>query len=272
MHYYCTYLDINYFIRALALYESLCTHDTDNFVLWILCMDEDAYTVLKSLKLPGIETISIDNLEKHDPQLLKAKLNRTNIEYYFTCTPSLPLYILKNYPDIDLITYIDADMYFFSNPAPYFDEIDKHSIAIVEHRFPYDQKHFKIYGTYNVGILSFRNDVNGTSCLKWWREKCLEWCYDCCEEERYADQKYLDKWPSKFQNLIVIKNIGINAAPWNIKNYCITMKGSTILVDDDPLILYHFHGLKQINRFIYYPFLDNYDMKLTKIIKQKIYV
>lgn len=42
---------------------------------------------------------------------------------------------MQNHPEIAFITYLDADLMFYSHVQPLFDEIGDASIAIIEHRF-----------------------------------------------------------------------------------------------------------------------------------------
>jgi len=168
VYYFCTYFDSNYLIKGLALYRSLIRHARP-FRLWVLCFDDLAYETLQRLDLPEIVPISLRDFEEGDKELLQAKGNRSRIEYYFTCTPSLPLYILSNHPEVDVITYLDADLFFFLNPSPIYKELDDGSVLIVGHRFPPHLRHAEVYGIYNVGLLSFRRDDVGLQCLHWWR-------------------------------------------------------------------------------------------------------
>ena len=135
MFHFCTYFDQHYLARALALHHSLKS-TCPSFRLWALCMDRESHEILSQLRLPDIEPIALENFERGDEALEKARQNRTRIEYYFTCTPSLPLFILKHQPQVDLITYLDSDLFFFSNPTRLFDEMGSRSIAIIGHRFP----------------------------------------------------------------------------------------------------------------------------------------
>src|SRR5262249_12108200 len=132
MYYFCTYFDQHYLTRGLALYDSLRRH-CPPFRLWVLCMDHMTYEVLQRLQLPGLNPIALQELERDDEALRTAKQNRSKIEYYFTCTPSLPLFVLKNWSDVDVITYLDADLSFFASPKPLFDEMGARSIAIIRH-------------------------------------------------------------------------------------------------------------------------------------------
>jgi hypothetical protein len=237
----------------------------------VLCLDAASYTTLSHLGLAYINLIRLEDFEKGDAELFEAKQNRALIEYYFTCTPSLPLYILNNNPEVDLITYLDADLFFFADPKLIIDEMGDHSIGITGHRFPPAMRHKEIYGIYNVGFLSFRRDENGLACLRSWRSRCIEWCYDRIENGRFADQKYLDDWPSEFKGVAVIRQKGANLAPWNIASYNISTKQNSVWVDDDPLIFFHFHGLKKVHDRLYDPGLSPYNVKPTKIILKKIF-
>ena len=268
---YCTYFDQHYLTRGLVLYHSLQAHARP-FRLWILCMDEVVYAILKQLALPEVEPIALADFEQGDGALLDAKQNRSLIEYYFTCTPSLPLYIFAHQPEVERITYLDADLFFFRDPAPLFAEVGEHSIAIIAHRFPPDLRHREQAGIYNVGWLSFRRDAHGLACLHWWRARCIEWCYDREEPDRFADQKYLDDWPERFQEVLVVGHPGANLAPWNLRNYQLTQgTDSTMLVDQEPLIFFHFHGLKRVNRWLYIHGLGNYCTRSSRLLRQAIY-
>jgi hypothetical protein len=235
-------------------------------------MDEVTYRILTDMQLPQVHLISLPDFEKDDFQLLQAKENRSLIEYYFTCTPSLPLYVLNHAPEVDIITYLDADLYFFSSIEPVYQELGNGSVLIIGHRFPPALKHMEIYGIYNVGMLSFRRDNNGLACLQSWRDSCLDWCYDRVENERFADQKYLDNWPDKFSGVVVLQHKGAGLAPWNLANYNYTRKNKEFLIDGQPIIVYHFQGLKWINRWIYDANIKLYKTRLMGMVKYGVYI
>ena len=248
MLHFCTYFDQNYLSRGLALYHSLAQHATTPFTLWTLCFDNKTYDILSDLNLPHLRLIALSDFENGDEALLQAKAERSLVEYYWTCTPSLPLYILNNAPEVELITYLDADMYFYNDPYLIFEALGNHSIFVVEHRYTPEHAHMaENCGIFNVGSLAFRRDENGLACLKWWRERCLEWCYARFEEGRFGDQKYLDTWPEQFQNLLVMGHPGVGLAPWNLAWHTVQVKDQQLTVDDQPLIFFHFHGYKLVS-------------------------
>lgn len=245
MRYFCTYFDHRYLPKGLALYHSLLQHCPD-FELWVLCLSPTCYDILTQLNLAQLRPIKLQDLEAADPGLRQAKTNRTLVEYYFTCTPCLPRYLFAQNPHIDLITYLDSDLFFFSSLDPLYRDLSHGSIAIIEHRFPPKLASLTFNGIYNVGWVSFRKDKPGLDCLHWWRERCLEWCHDYHQDGKFADQKYLDDWPSRFQNVIVLPQKGANLAPWNVDHYHIELKNNQFWVDEQHLIFYHFHGLKEV--------------------------
>jgi hypothetical protein len=270
MYHFCTYFDRNYLPRGLALHRSLVRHARP-FVLHVLCLDEPTFSYLSGLRRPDLRPIALADFLAADPELAAAKSNRSLIEFYFTCTAPLALYVLDSDPGIDLVTYLDADLFFFSDPAPALGELGDRSVLIVGHRFPPRLKGLEKYGVYNVGLLSFRNDARGRGCLAWWRERCLAWCYDRWEGGKFADQKYLDDWPGRFPGVAVLQHKGANLAPWNVAAYKLRRRGGAVLVDADPLVCFHFHHLRVINRFIFELGLEIYGVPLCPVLKREVY-
>lgn len=269
-YHFCTYFDEHYLFRGLALYSSLKRH-CPRFRLWVLCLDRTSLEVMAKLQLSNVELIALAELEMNDPELRAAKANRSTVEYYFTCTPSLPRFILNHHAEVDRITYLDADLFFFSDPKEIFDEIGEHPIAVIEHRFPLDASDANPFGTFNVAWLSFRRDPDAMGCLAWWSERCLEWCYDRCDDGRFADQKYLDEWPTRFRGVHVVRHKGADVAPWNLANYTIRADERTVWVDDVHLIFYHFHGLRQMTRRLVQLNLRMRGVVPSAVLRQHVY-
>ena len=232
MYNYCTLFNIDYLIRGLAMYESLKKHSV-NFHLYIFVFDIQSYDLLKKLNLTSVTVISQKEFE--DEELLKVKASRSIAEYCWTCTPHVIKFSIDNF-NLDNCTYLDADIYFFSNPEILVNEIENSSIIITDHRFSpmYDQS--STVGIYNVQFLTFKNDKNGMEALNWWRKQCIIWCYNRFENGKFGDKKYLDDWLVRFKGVNVLKNLGAGVAPWNIQQY---------KIEEIPfnLVFYHFHGI-----------------------------
>lgn len=245
MRYYCTLFDKGYLNKGLALHLSLVKHSSGPFRHFILCLDDTTYDILSRLQLPSASLIRIDEFE--DDELRAVKASRTIKEYYWSLSPSLPTYVLKKHPEIDMITYLDSDLFFFSSPEPIFQAFGDSSVLIIPHNLPPGKKQKeKDVGAFNVGLLIFRNDTDGRACLEWWRQRCNEWCYEIVEPTRFGDQKYLDYFPEKFRGVKILTHHGADLAGWNIKNFegKIAQKGGQIMIDGDPLIFFHFSSFQ----------------------------
>ncbi|WP_061222715.1 hypothetical protein [Leptospira weilii] len=265
MKYLCTLFDFNYLPLGLSLYESVQRHFGD-FHLWVLAMDDKTYTFFKENSFDHVTMLSLGDIESED--VLTAKWNRTWQEYCWTLSPVLPSYVLAKNPNIDHITYLDSDIFFFSNVGPVYDEIGKQSVMIIPHRFPDRLKHLEANGIYNVQMVYFKRDEIGMKCLGRWREQCLEWCYNRVEDDRLGDQKYLDVWPQTYKNICVLKNEQAGVALWNAERYKIRLKDEEILINESPLIFYHFHMFKFYEGNIYGTGISDYRLnyKVLKVI------
>jgi hypothetical protein len=161
---------------------------------------------------------------------------------------------------------LDADLYFYSDPAPIYSELGTGSIMIIEHRYSVEFAHLEsLSGIYNVSLLIFRNDAIGTSCLDWWRDRCLEWCYARSENGKYGDQKYLDDWPNRFEGVVVLQHKGAGIAPWNMAQYRMQWKDGRITVADVPLVFCHFHSFAPINSNTVQPAGHGYKFSIFQI-------
>jgi hypothetical protein len=253
-HEYCTIFDRRYLVRSLALYRSLERSDPQ-FVLRAVCMDSVSSELLRRLSLSNLRIIPIEQIEESDPELRSVRAERSSWEYCWTATPAVCRYFLDTEPDVELLTYLDADLFIWSSPAPLFAELANDSILLIPHRGP--SKNDEECGVYNVGWITFRNDARGRAAVRWWRERCLEWCYDRIEPGRFGDQKYLDDLPTRFEGVRVSGLTAAGLGPWNDSRYELSAaaKGRPPLVGGEPLIYYHHTGIQprraaQVSRWL----------------------
>jgi hypothetical protein len=242
---YCTILDLNYLPRGLVLYRSLA-EVCDRLRLRVFCFDDATRQLLDAMELPGVRTIPLGDVEAGDSGLLATKRSRSMHEYSWTAKPAICLYSLESEPELTMITYLDSDLMFYSDPALLFGEFDGASIMIVPHRSVPSVSREHLDGTYNGAFLTFRRDENGLAALRWWRKRCVEWCYDRSDGKRFADQKYLDEFGRLFDRVHVLKNEAGGVAPWNSARYSFEWRDGQLLVNGDPLIFYHYQSFQLV--------------------------
>jgi len=234
----------NYAAKGVALCRSL-VRVCEDYHVYVFAMDEECYTLLKSLDLPKTTIISLAELETFYPDLLKDKHNRHKGEYSWTCKGPVMKYCLEKY-GLNDITYLDADLYFLSNPTPMYLECAKADVMLTDHRYTEQYNLAATNGQYCAGYMYFKATENGLKILSWWTDLCIEWCYGKHEPGRFGDQKYLDLFHSKFENVHDIEHIGF-CAPWNIQQYEVIpySDGVNVRIGDkeDKLLFYHFHFL-----------------------------
>jgi hypothetical protein len=268
---YCTYFDHHYLSRGLALYHSLQRH-APGARLWVVCLSEACHRILTALNLPDLVAVRFADFEAADPEVAATRADRSTIEYFFTCTPAWMLFVMKHEPGAEWVTYLDSDLYFFRSPDIIYDELRDASVAIIPHRYTDKLVKLRKYGTYNVGWVGARNDSDGVAVIRWWREKCIEWCYDYVDGGRFADQGYLDTFSSLSPRVKAIDNIGANLAPWNIGNYRIDFRANGIMIDGDhPLIFFHFQGLRKAMRWFIFNHHRAHRAPFSRCVRDRIY-
>ncbi|WP_415910920.1 glycosyltransferase [Oleiharenicola sp. Vm1] len=268
VRYFCTYFDHNYLPQGLALYYSLRRH-CPGMQLFVLCLSEEAREQLRERRLADVTTLSMAEFAEFDPELFAVRPTRSAIEFIFTCTASLCRWVLARHPEVELLTYLDADLYFFSDVEPMFTELGDASIGIIPHRLG-PSGFVRRFGRFNVGWISFRRDANGLACVERWRQQCIEWCYDRVEPTRFADQKYLDEWPATFAGVHVYTHPGANLARWNYAERKVRAAGGQVSVDGRPLVFFHFASFKQLSEHVFESAFSTHWIRPDRVARQHI--
>lgn len=231
---FCTLFDSYYIHKGIALYLSL-EKVTKDFHLYVMAFDRESYDKLRSIGFNNMTVEFLDDFET--PELLAVKPTRNKAEYCWTCGPSVIHHFMSKYRLLE-ITYLDADIFFMSNPQILFDEIGSNSVAITEQYIDYSEG-----GKYCVQFMYFRNDKDGLGCLEWWRDRCIEWCFSRYEDGKMGDQKYLEQFEHLFDNVYIIQNRGL-IAPWNAGLYTYSDLSVRYNGKDYPFVFFHMHGTK----------------------------
>jgi len=218
MEHYVTLFDSLFLPQGLALHMSMERH-VGEYTLWILCVDDEAHEVLTKLSLHNVRLLKLSQLETKE--LLEVKPGRTKGEYCWTLTRFAPRFVFETEPSINRVTYLDADLWFRKSPAPIFKEFadSRKCVLITDHAYAPDNDESATSGQYCVQFMVFTRD-GGELVRKWWEDRCIEWCFDRFEDNKFGDPKYLDDWPERFNDYVhVLANKEFALAPWNATRY-----------------------------------------------------
>jgi hypothetical protein len=244
---YGTIFDAAYLPRALALHASLVGASA-NARLAFFCLDELAAQVLSRLALE--RSIVIRHEELATPALERVRPLRSHAEYCWTCKPFALLHLSRAFSDAQWLIYVDTDMMFFGDPDAALPGPQTHYL-LTPHRFhPAFERYAAGAGLHNAGYVAIRNSAEGRRAAQWWGERCIENCSVSVTDLSYGDQKYLDRMLAQVPAGASSEHPGLNAAPWNIERYRVSAPRGAVLVDEQPLLLYHFQALRILNGWL----------------------
>lgn len=246
---FCVILSKYRIYQGIALYRSI-EYNYKNFKVFILCIDEETYQLCKELNLS--KAILLRDKDLKDERLIVAKEERRLNEYCWTLKPFFLEYVLDKYPSIENAVYLDADICFFSDPSPIFEDNKSYCIQLSEHDFQEPNASVeKVCGKYNSGFIVFKNCKTSLDALIWWQDKCIEWCKDGVDEGRFGDQKYIELFPILYDGVYPIITPGVNIAPWNESKYQYCNRNGKVYIDNNKLVCYHFCGFRILNKNLY---------------------
>jgi hypothetical protein len=256
---FVTLFDSTYMLSGLALHESLVRLGVP-FHLWIVATNELAVRQLARLCLAHVTVIPLPSMET--PELLAVKPGRSAGEYCWTLTPFTTTAVLDRDPSVARVTYVDADLYFFDDPAGFLDEFERSGadVLITEHAYAPEYDRTRLSGRFCVQFLTVRNTPGGREVMDWWQRRCIEWCFARYEDGKFGDQKYLDQWPDLFGSKVhVLEQVDRALAPWNVDHFSQTGPARPVffhmqafrVLSPTHVKLFHAYRIRRSNRWIY---------------------
>ena len=240
----CTLFDSNFLLQGLALIKSIEKSSTLSIKWTVLALDRKSENFLASLKKSNLKIVNLNSIQDKDLYALIGR--RPWREICWTSAACLLNYLKLKTPPGDLIAYVDADCFFYSDIAMTLSQLKiKGSIGIHEHRYSEDRLDFlEKSGRFNVGLISGITGKNFDDCIDLWRKQVLNDCSVDPEKGKCGDQTYLNEWPDLYEHTVIFHDKGIGCAPWNINSYKISRVNRIIKVDSVPLQFFHFHALQ----------------------------
>ena len=246
---YCTLFDSNYLDKGIVMIKSL--QEVDNTAkVYVLCMDDICRFVLEDFGLNNVYLITLDDFLDDD---LYKVIHREKAEFCWTCTAKLIKYVMIKYEE-GICTYIDSDLYFYSNPQILIKEMQDKGccVQVISHRFlnnTWGRMQAEKSGRNCVQFNTFTKNGKSQDLLDKWIRQCL----NECSREMVGDQKYTDNW-GELSFVSISENGGAGIAPGNFIRYKLSDKDRQWVYDkydkkEYEMIFYHFQDIYYINRY-----------------------
>lgn len=225
---FCTLSDWNYVHYGISLYRSLLVKSSD-FKLYYLCLDKQTYDYISGA-YKNIIPIFLDDLLEKEEELRTLKEQPASFEsinvgrqkgvepkkyqFMWALASYFSYYLMEKY-DLEDITYLDSDLYFYNDWKKIFNVIGDRSIGLTKNNAPNENN-----GIYNVSLIYFKNDIIGNQALWSWRNWLLDSNNEYYKEYgQCGDQKYLELFSKLFgkENICVLDDEGIlQLSPWSL--------------------------------------------------------
>lgn len=241
----------NYLAQAKTLGDSLIVHNPD-YTFIIGLVDRKHSLIDYSFYEPHI-ILPVEELAISDFDDLWKKYNI--IELNTSVKASYFKYFYRNYFNVRDVFYFDPDIQIFNSLEALEKALNEYSILITPHiitpiaiddLLP-GENLFLNYGLYNLGFIGLNiRSSEVREMLDWWEERILKLGFVNIRQGLFVDQIWINLVPIFFKDVKVLKDLGYNAAPWNLherKNLRYD-NNKFFMHDRSPLTFYHFSTYK----------------------------
>jgi hypothetical protein len=242
-----TVCSLNRLGQVITFGESLLRHNPDyHFVIGLADelngrINVDDYTPFEFIPLSALH---LPNQHELTGQYTIFELSCALKAYYGS-------HLLKKYQP-EIILYFDTDICIYDKLTPIEEVLTDGSIVLSPHfvtpvpadgKYPLERDVLGS-GLYNGGFVGFRNDANGVAFIDWWQERMKDQGYNNVCEGMMVDQLWLNLAPLFFRQVRLLDHAGCNFAYWNMHERTIRPTENGYVVNDKPLIFFHFSGYR----------------------------
>jgi hypothetical protein len=157
---------------------------------------------------------------------------------------------------LDMLVYLDPDIFCYSPLTPIFDRLAAGATAVVTPHmttpvsdgFNPTEQDMLYNGTYNLGFIAVRRCAEGARLLDWWEQRCLGLGFSEGRTGLFVDQKWINLAPGLFEGVAIERHAGCNMAYWNLHERTLLRAPNGYIVESPvsgrvPLCFYHFSGI-----------------------------
>jgi hypothetical protein len=237
----------NYLAQAKTLGDSLLKYNPQ-YKFIIALVDHKSPRIDYSFFDPH-EVILVEDIGMKDFSDVWRKYNL--IELNTAVKPSVFKYLFKRFKQVSTAFYFDPDIMILNSLSELEGKFLSADVLLTPHIIsPIEldalvpsENTFLNYGIFNLGFIGIKNNKEILEgFLEWWEMRTLNKGFiDICNG-LFVDQLWINLAPIFFNNVLVLKEMGYNVAPWNLHERHLIEKrnGSFVMPDGTTLVFYHF--------------------------------
>ena len=240
----CTIIAKNYIAFARTLAQSFLSFHP-GYKFYVLIVDDFVgYTS------PADESFEIVNLTDLEIPNLPGFCFKYDLEELCTASKAHLLEYLIRTKSIRRLLYLDPDILVTGPLDGLYETLGTYDIILTPHLdtdYPDDDLlpddgHILRAGQFNLGFIGVNSSENAKLFLNWWKSKVYKKCVVDVLNGYFLDQKFIDFVPIYFKNLFIEKDVGYNAAYWNLHSRQLSKENGAWKCNDGPLYFFHFSG------------------------------
>lgn len=267
MNTFCTIITADYYPKALTLFRSLEKFDK-KIQLHVLIADNKP-AANNGLLTANIRLINAGDLAGYSlVDKLYRKYAHHNIDSFrWSLKPVFISYLLEN--GFEKVLYLDCDMFFFNEYHFLFSDLDHSSVLLTPNWINADplrdkESFFSLFtsGFFSAGFIGANK--KGIPALHWWANACHFSMGEHILHGIRDDQKYLDVFPVKFEDIKIIRHRGCNIGAWNMdESKRDLVNGKVVINGEFPVVFMHFddmlvQGILRGHDKLLLPYLEEY--------------
>lgn len=277
-----TICSINYLAQARTLGDSLRLTNPEivYFVGLVDRLEEISFDpeYIPGYSLVEVHTIGIAGFDELCERYDITELNTAVKPFYFR-------YFFEKYPEAKKIIYLDPDIIVFQPLKALLGQLDTHTAVLTphlcsplhDHHKPSELDHLNT-GVYNLGFCAFTRSNLIMTFLDWWAEKLRYECLIALCDGLFVDQNWMNFLPLFVKDTHIEKNVGYNAAYWNLHERYFSKEDGTFLVNEaQPLVFFHYSGYDPAKPEVLSKYQDRFDfvqrpdlLELFELYRQRL--
>ena len=234
-----TVCNIAYLPKALVLANSLMYYDQKKLKVVLFDKKQEFRHPNEMIEILWVEELGVPNWRQ-------LAFMYDIIEFSTSLKAFIAEQLLQNY---EKVIFLDPDICLYSSVDPILKDLESNPILLTPHYTtpqPSTDGESDLammrFGSFNLGFFAVTRSKETLKFLRWWKQRCVDFCFMESQFGLSTDQKWVAIAPCLFESLKISFNLGYNVAPWNTFERLISknIQGTFQINNRFQLIFFHF--------------------------------